>query len=155
MFASPSLAPLAVPSSLPLPQLEPTPSALYQYGSHHAKYILDGELIAFAVIDVLPGALSSVYFVWHPQWAAMGLGKLSALREAAMVREMRREGLEDMTAYMWVSFLSFFARIGTDAVTCLPQDGFVSFFYFFFYTRTKVLTPPSLGFYIHTCPKMK
>lgn len=85
---------------MPPPQLEPTPSDAHKYGSHHGKYLLDGELIAFAVLDILPGAVSSVYFVWSPKWSAMGLGKVSALREAAMVREMRRDGLEDMTAYM-------------------------------------------------------
>ena len=82
------------------PQLELTASEEHKYGSHHGKYILDGELIAFAVLDILPGAVSSVYFVWSPKWAAMGLGKVSALREAAMVRELRRDGLLDMTSYM-------------------------------------------------------
>lgn len=73
---------------------------MHQYGSFHGKYILDGVLIAFAVLDILPGAVSSVYFVWSPAYAAMGLGKVSALREASMVREMKRDGLEDMDSYM-------------------------------------------------------
>ncbi|KAI5477039.1 arginine-tRNA-protein transferase [Pseudohyphozyma bogoriensis] len=92
--------------------LEPTGHPDYHYGSHHAKYLLDGKLIAMAVLDILPGAVSSVYFVWSPLWAGMGLGKVSALREAAMVREMKRAGVEGMTEYM-------------------------------------------MGFYIHTCAKMK
>ncbi|GAA5883804.1 hypothetical protein JCM3774_003663 [Rhodotorula dairenensis] len=73
--------------------LEPTRSCSdYSYGSHHALYRLDGRLIAFAVIDILPRAVSSVYFVWDPEYAAMSLGKISALREAAMVTELEAAG---------------------------------------------------------------
>lgn len=70
------------------------------YGSHHGLYYLDSKLIALAVLDILPGAVSSVYLAWHPDYASLGLGKISALREIAMVREMQTTGLEDMTAYM-------------------------------------------------------
>ncbi|GAA5901915.1 hypothetical protein JCM5296_006301 [Sporobolomyces johnsonii] len=73
--------------------LEPTSSPTHSYGSHHALYRLDGVLIAFAVLDLLPGAVSSVYFVWDPEWAGMSLGKVSALREIQMVREMEDKGL--------------------------------------------------------------
>ncbi|GAA5997142.1 arginyltransferase [Rhodotorula paludigena] len=73
-------------------ELEPTRSSAYSYGSHHALYRLDGKLIAFAVLDLLPKAVSSVYFVWDPDYAGMSLGKVSALREAQMVREMERAG---------------------------------------------------------------
>lgn len=73
-------------------ELEPTCSTSYQYGSHHALYRLDGKLIAFAVLDILPRAVSSVYFVWDPDYAALSLGKVSALREAAMVRELEAQG---------------------------------------------------------------
>ncbi|GAA6046515.1 hypothetical protein JCM3770_006187 [Rhodotorula araucariae] len=72
--------------------IEPTHSSAYSYGSHHALYRLDGKLIAFAVLDLLPQAVSSVYFVWDPAWAGMSLGKISALREAQMVREMEAAG---------------------------------------------------------------
>lgn len=65
----------------------------YSYGSHHGLWRLDGRLIAFAVLDLLPGAVSSVYFVWDPDYSGMSLGKLSALREAQMVREMEKAGL--------------------------------------------------------------
>lgn len=100
------LIPLLLPPLTPLAQLEPSPHPSHQYGSFHGKYILDGVLIAFAVLDILPGAVSSVYFVWSPAYAAMGLGKVSALREASMVREMKRDGLEDMDAYMMGAFVS-------------------------------------------------
>jgi arginine-tRNA-protein transferase len=61
---------------------------------------LDGKLIAVAVLDILPGAVSSVYFMWDPDWAGMGLGKISALREIALVQELRQAGLQDMNSYM-------------------------------------------------------
>jgi arginine-tRNA-protein transferase len=73
--------------------LEPTSAPSISYGSHHALYRLNGELIAFAVLDLLPGAVSSVYFVWNPDWSGMSLGKLSALREIEMVREFERRGV--------------------------------------------------------------
>ena len=76
----------------PRAQIEPTHSPNHSYGSHHALYRLDGHLIAFAVLDLLPRAVSSVYFVWNPDYAAMSLGKISALREAQLAREMDRAG---------------------------------------------------------------
>ncbi|GAA5898234.1 hypothetical protein JCM8208_000190 [Rhodotorula glutinis] len=72
--------------------IEPTHSPNHSYGSHHALYRLDGHLIAFAVLDLLPRAVSSVYFVWDPDYAAMSLGKISALREAQLAREIDRAG---------------------------------------------------------------
>ncbi|GAA6064208.1 hypothetical protein JCM10212_001621 [Sporobolomyces blumeae] len=73
--------------------LEPTSVPGISYGSHHALYRLNGTLIAFAVLDLLPFAVSSVYFVWNPDWSGMSLGKVSALREIQMVREMEEKGL--------------------------------------------------------------
>lgn len=74
-------------------ELEPTGTSGVSYGSHHALYRLNGTLIAFAVLDLLPQAVSSVYFVWNPDWSGMSLGKLSALREIEMVRDFERKGL--------------------------------------------------------------
>ncbi|KAM0756547.1 hypothetical protein T439DRAFT_321254 [Meredithblackwellia eburnea MCA 4105] len=80
----------------------------HQYGTLHGLYRLNSHLVALSVLDVLPGSVSSVYFVWSPKWSAVGLGKLSVLREVALVREMGG----GMERYM-------------------------------------------MGFYIHTCPKMR
>ncbi|GAA5827181.1 hypothetical protein JCM11251_001156 [Rhodosporidiobolus azoricus] len=73
-------------------ELEVTRSPSFSYGSHHVLYRIDGKLIAIAVLDLLPQAVSSVYFVWDPDYSGMSLGKLSALREAQMVREMQDAG---------------------------------------------------------------
>ncbi len=63
-------------------------SAELSYGSHHGLWRLDGKLIAMAVLDILPGAVSSVYLCWDKDYSGMGLGKVSALREAAMANEL-------------------------------------------------------------------
>ncbi|TFY59793.1 hypothetical protein EVJ58_g5558 [Rhodofomes roseus] len=64
------------------------------------------------VIDVLPKCVSSVYFMYEKKWEKHSLGKLSALREASLAKEMYDTGLTDM-----------------------------GFLY--------------MGFYIHSCPKMR
>lgn len=56
-------------------------------GSYHHCYRLDGRLIAMAVLDLLPHAVSGVYFIYHREFEKWSLGKLSALREAALALE--------------------------------------------------------------------
>ncbi|RUS31787.1 arginine-tRNA-protein transferase [Jimgerdemannia flammicorona] len=82
------------------------------YGSFHQNYLLDGRLVAVAVLDVLPKCVSSVYFMYDPDYAFLGLGKYSALREIALTKELGSKGCEDLKWYY-------------------------------------------MGFYIHTCQKMK
>ncbi|EIN10566.1 hypothetical protein PUNSTDRAFT_112398 [Punctularia strigosozonata HHB-11173 SS5] len=68
------------------------------YGSYHQTYRLDGELIAIGVIDILPTCVSSVYFMYDKKWERFSLGKLSAMREAALAQEMHEHGLPNMNA---------------------------------------------------------
>ena len=57
-------------------------------GTYHQLYRIDGKLVAFAVLDLLPNTLSSVYFVYDPhEVGKFGMGKVSALREVAMCIE--------------------------------------------------------------------
>ena len=56
-------------------------------GSFHQLYRLDGRLIAIGVIDLMPHAVSGVYFIYHPDFEQYSFGKLSALREAALAVE--------------------------------------------------------------------
>ena len=42
--------------------------------------------MAVGVVDVLPRCLSSAYLFWDPDWASLGLGKLTALKEIAWVQ---------------------------------------------------------------------
>jgi arginyl-tRNA---protein transferase len=56
-------------------------------GSYHQCYRLDGRLIAMAVLDLLPHAVSGVYFIYHSDFEKCSFGKLSALREASLALE--------------------------------------------------------------------
>ncbi|OJD35518.1 arginine-trna-protein transferase [Diplodia corticola] len=57
-------------------------------GSFHQCYRLDGRLIAIAVLDLLPHAVSGVYFIYHSDFEKYSLGKISALREAVLAEEL-------------------------------------------------------------------
>lgn len=57
-------------------------------GPTHECYYLDGKLIAISVIDFLPNSLSSVYFIWNPDYAHLSLGTLLSLREIQMCHEL-------------------------------------------------------------------
>ncbi|CUM65590.1 uncharacterized protein PRCAT00003238001 [Priceomyces carsonii] len=50
-------------------------------GSAHDCYYLDGKLIAISVVDLLPSGMSSIYFIWDPDYSHLSLGTLSGLRE--------------------------------------------------------------------------
>ncbi|GJE84438.1 arginyl-tRNA--protein transferase 1 [Phanerochaete sordida] len=77
-------------------ETEPPGHLPTQYGAYHQCYRLDGELIAVGVIDILPGCVSSVYFMYDKKWEKFSLGKLSALRETSLVREMHDAGAPGM-----------------------------------------------------------
>jgi arginyl-tRNA---protein transferase len=40
-------------------------------------YRVDGELIAMGVLDILPGCVSSVYFIYDKAWEKFSLGKVT------------------------------------------------------------------------------
>jgi arginyl-tRNA---protein transferase len=63
---------LAIPYSSAKPQHLPE-----AYGSYHQMYRLDGELIALGVIDILPNCVSSVYFMYDPDWQKYSFGKVT------------------------------------------------------------------------------
>jgi arginyl-tRNA---protein transferase len=56
-------------------------------GSYHQMYRFDGRLIAIGVLDLLPGCVSGVYFIYHSDFEKWSFGKLSALREACLALE--------------------------------------------------------------------
>ncbi|KAL2333349.1 hypothetical protein Fmac_014562 [Flemingia macrophylla] len=57
------------------------------FGSFHQQYLIDGQLVAVGVIDILPNCLSSKYLFWDPDFAFLSLGKYSALKEIGWVKE--------------------------------------------------------------------
>lgn len=56
-------------------------------GSYHHCYRLDGALVAIGVLDLLPHAVSAVYFMYHESVQKHQPGKLGALREIALAQE--------------------------------------------------------------------
>lgn len=59
----------------------------WQVGSFHQCYRLDGKLVAVGVLDLLPHAVSAVYFMYHESIQKHQPGKLGALREIALAIE--------------------------------------------------------------------
>lgn len=57
------------------------------FGSFHQQYLIDGQLVAVGVIDILPNCLSSKYLFWDPDFAFLSLGKYSAIQEIGWVKE--------------------------------------------------------------------
>ena len=55
---------------------EPPKHLPRNYGSYHQLYRLDGELVAMAVLDILPSCVSSVYFVYDDKYERFSLGKV-------------------------------------------------------------------------------
>jgi len=61
-------------------------------------YRLDGKLIAIGVLDILPKCISSVYFMYNKEWERFSLGKISAMREAMLVKEIYDAGIKPLDA---------------------------------------------------------
>ncbi|CAI5756815.1 unnamed protein product [Candida verbasci] len=53
-------------------------------GPTHELYYLDDKLIAISIMDFLPSGISSIYFIWDPDYAYLSLGTLSGLKEIQM-----------------------------------------------------------------------
>lgn len=87
-----------------IPYPSPPPANLpKKYGSYHQLYRLDGELIAMAVLDILPYCVSSVYFIYGKAWERFSFGKVSALREISLAREIHEAGVSEMR-YLYMGF---------------------------------------------------
>lgn len=50
-------------------------------GPTHDCYYYDDKLIAISVLDFLPSGVSSIYFIWDPDFHHLSLGTLLGLRE--------------------------------------------------------------------------
>ncbi|XP_075165440.1 arginyltransferase 1 isoform X2 [Haematobia irritans] len=74
----------------PLKLSKPSDGPSSGYGSFHQQYYLDDQLIAVAVIDILPYCVSSVYFFYDPDYSFLSLGTYSSLREIELVQDLAR-----------------------------------------------------------------
>jgi len=82
-----------------------------------------------AVLDILPNCVSSVYFMYDKKWEKHSLGKLSAMHEACLAKEMHDAGAPGMTALYMGKF-----------------DCNITLWHY---------TQSFTGFYIHSCVKMR
>lgn len=57
-------------------------------GPTHECYYLNEKLIAISILDFLPNGLSSIYFIWDPNYAHLSLGTLLGIREIQMCQEL-------------------------------------------------------------------
>jgi arginine-tRNA-protein transferase len=57
------------------------------YGGFHQQYRIDGKLVAVGVIDVMPRCLSSVYLFYDPDYDALNMGTVTALKEIEWVQK--------------------------------------------------------------------
>ncbi|KAI0303879.1 arginine-tRNA-protein transferase [Russula brevipes] len=81
----------------PIPYPSAPPAHLpSHYGSHHQLYRLNGRLVGMGVIDILPSCVSSVYFMWEKEYEKFSLGKLSALREISLAKELHDAGVPQL-----------------------------------------------------------
>lgn len=82
-------------------------------------YRVDGELVAVGVIDILPYCVSSVYFMYDTKWERFSLGKLSALREASLAKEIHAAGVAKMQfLYMGSYFIFILMCVGCRLTDC-------------------------------------
>ncbi|MEM9596862.1 MAG: arginyltransferase [Acidobacteriota bacterium] len=66
---------------------------------HELLYRLDGELVAVALVDVLPSALSAVYCFYAPEYRDRGLGVFSVLTQVELAR---RRGFRHVYLGYWI-----------------------------------------------------
>lgn len=74
---------------------------------------MDGKLIALAVIDILPKCISSVYFMYDPEYSFLGLGKYSVFREICLVQEYNKK-FPDLKYYYMGSYFFFLGKRNQD-----------------------------------------
>ncbi|KAG0239927.1 Arginyl-tRNA--protein transferase 1 [Actinomortierella wolfii] len=80
---------------------QPADARSVGYGTYHLCYYIDDRLAALAVLDILPKYISSYYFYYDPSLYSLSPGQYSALREIALVKELRANtpGFENLAYY--------------------------------------------------------
>ncbi|KAG7194515.1 Arginyl-tRNA--protein transferase 1 [Scheffersomyces spartinae] len=66
----------------------PNPNNIKPLGAIHECYYLHDKLIAISVLDFLPTGISSVYFIWDPDYAHLSLGTVSGLRDILLCKAL-------------------------------------------------------------------
>lgn len=74
------------------------------YGSFHQTYRIDGKLVAIGVIDILPYCLSSIYFIYDPDFSFLSLGVVSALREIQWIKCLIEQAPKTELRYYYLGY---------------------------------------------------
>ncbi|XP_067946498.1 arginyl-tRNA--protein transferase 1-like [Watersipora subatra] len=61
-----------------------------ELGSFHYQYLLDGQIIAVEVMDVLPECISSKYFFYDPTYDFLTLGTYSTFRSIYLIQQLHK-----------------------------------------------------------------
>lgn len=59
-----------------------------KYGAIHQCYYYKGKLIAIGFLDILPSGVSSIYFIYDPDFKDLTMGKISGLKEMILCDEL-------------------------------------------------------------------
>ena len=57
-------------------------------GCHHIKFYVDDQLIAVAVVDILPEGISLVHFFYDPELKKLTLGYVGSIKLIDYIKEM-------------------------------------------------------------------
>jgi arginine-tRNA-protein transferase len=71
----------------------------HPYGGFHHHYLLDDQLVAVGVVDVLPSCLSSVYLFYDPSFEFLNLGTVTAVKEIEWVQQKLLPNYPDIKFY--------------------------------------------------------
>jgi len=69
------------------------------HGSYHMYHFLDEKLFAIGVIDITPNIVSSVYFMYDPEFDFLAPGIFGAIREIEYTNKIRKDFDEQMKYY--------------------------------------------------------
>uniref|UniRef100_A0A183E347 arginyltransferase n=1 Tax=Gongylonema pulchrum TaxID=637853 RepID=A0A183E347_9BILA len=117
-------------------------------GTYHQQYYLDGQLIAVGVVDILPRCLSSKYLFHDPQYKFLMLGTYTALSGCFMFAE---EFVSQTSNRAFSIFFLINHKFCPQIFVHFREIAFV---------RELMKERPELhyyymGYYIHSCAKMR
>ena len=75
------------------------------FGTFHQEYLIDGELVAVGVLDIMPKCVSSHYLFYDPDYAFLSLGKYAAIQEILWVKMIQKQYCPSMKYYYLLDYI--------------------------------------------------
>lgn len=116
-------------------------------------YRIDGRLVAIGVLDILPGAVSGVYFLYDPDWSALSLGKVNVCRSRK--RLVEEELIASCAGQRLARVLAYGRPGGGRVRRNVLHDGRVANDKLLTVEMWTLMLLTVAGYYIHTCQKMR